>query len=75
MLNCQSCTHQGICAKGAPGHQLCDTRELNKLREDYCYLDRRNYDAKKPLKFVTYQYRPYHNLTPQGGDIFTMMVL
>lgn len=46
---------------------LTTNRELNKLREDYCYLDRRNYDTKKPLNFITYQYRPYQTLTESGG--------
>ncbi len=34
-------------------------RELAGLREDVAYLRRRNYDAQRPWKFITYQYRPY----------------
>lgn len=63
MANCAN----NLCSKGSTIKKTCDTRELNKLREDYCYLDRRNYDTKKPLKMITYQYRPYQVLTKEGG--------
>lgn len=55
------------CVKYAP--DVCNTRELTKLREDLCYLNRRNYDAKKPWKFITYQYRPYPPMTQCGGVV------
>lgn len=46
---------------GAP--DVCGVQELNRLREDVCYLNSRNYQSKKPLKFQTYQWRPYQWLT------------
>ena len=33
--------------------------ELNRLREDPCYIARRDVDTQKPLKFITYHYHPY----------------
>ena len=45
------------------GYEHCPQQELTKLREDRCYLRRRNYDAMKPYKFITYHHHPY------GADI------
>lgn len=45
--------------KGPNEAGFCRQSELNKLREDNCYILRREYDAKKPMKYITYQYRPF----------------
>ena len=39
--------------------RFCNQGELNRLEEDMCYIDRRNYDSRKPLKYVTYHFHPY----------------
>lgn len=45
--------------KGPYEAGFCQQGELNRLREDHCYILRREYDARKPLKYMTYQYRPF----------------
>lgn len=45
------------------GYEFCPQQELTRLREDNCYLRRRNADSMKPFKFITYHHHPY------GADI------
>jgi len=63
---------QSICRPDEYGQpDMCGVQELNRLREDVCYLNTRDYQSKKPLKFQTFQWRPYYWLTgeanPQTG--------
>jgi hypothetical protein len=39
--------------------QFCRQNELTKLSEDNCYLQRRDYDSRKPYRWQTYHYHPY----------------
>lgn len=42
-----------------PVTRFCKQNELTKLSEDQCYLDRRDYDSRKPFKWRTYHHHPY----------------
>lgn len=39
--------------------QFCRQNELNKTREDNCYIQQRDQDSRKPFKLSTYHYHPY----------------
>lgn len=39
--------------------QFCKQHELSRLGEDLCYLQRRDYDSRRPFKWQTYNYHPY----------------
>lgn len=41
------------------GNSLCDIQDLTRVREDQCYINRRNCDSTKPLKYITYHYHPF----------------
>lgn len=42
-----------------PLNRFCKQNELSSLHEDICYMDRRDYDSRKPFKWRTYHYHPY----------------
>ena len=42
-----------------PLTKFCKQNELGKLREDQCYIDRRDEDSRKPFALTTYHYHPY----------------
>lgn len=42
-----------------PITRFCKQNELTKLSEDQCYIDRRDYDSRKPFKWRTYHHHPY----------------
>lgn len=42
-----------------PLTRFCKQNELTKLSEDACYIDRRDFDSKKPFKWQTYNYHPF----------------
>ena len=42
-----------------PITRFCKQNELTKLAEDQCYIDRRDYDSRKPFKWRTYHHHPY----------------
>jgi hypothetical protein len=39
--------------------QFCKQHELSRLGEDLCYIQRRDYDSRRPFKWNTYNYHPY----------------
>lgn len=39
--------------------QFCKQHELSRLGEDLCYLQRKDYDSRRPFKWQTYHYHPY----------------
>jgi hypothetical protein len=39
--------------------QFCKQHELSRLGEDLCYLQRKDYDSRRPFKWNTYHYHPY----------------
>lgn len=39
--------------------RYCNQRDLTATHEDACYISRRDYDSRKPFKYVTYNYHPY----------------
>jgi hypothetical protein len=39
--------------------KFCNQRDLTRTSEDACYIARRDYDSRKPFKYVTYNYHPY----------------
>lgn len=42
-----------------PLTRFCKQNELSKLTEDSCYIDRRDYDSKRPFKWQTYNHHPF----------------
>ena len=39
--------------------QFCKQNELSQLSEDMCYIQRRDYDSRRPFQWQTYHYHPY----------------
>lgn len=51
---------QGKCDSQSNGlGQFCRQNELTKLDEDNCYIQRKDYDSRRPFKWQTYHYHPY----------------
>ncbi len=42
-----------------PVTRFCKQNELSKLSEDQCYIDRRDFDSRKPFQWRTYHHHPY----------------
>lgn len=38
---------------------FCKQNELSRLGEDQCYIQRRDYDSRRPFKLQTYHHHPY----------------
>lgn len=39
--------------------QFCKQQELSSLHEDQCYIDRRDYDSRRPFGLATWHWHPY----------------
>lgn len=39
--------------------QFCRQNELNRVREDNCYIQERDYESRRPFKLTTYHHHPY----------------
>lgn len=55
MIQSKKCQH----VRQNLSNALCSQYDLTRLKEDRCYISRRECDSTKPLKFITYQYHPY----------------
>ena len=39
--------------------QFCRQNELNRVKEDNCYIQQRDYESRRPFALQTYNYHPY----------------
>lgn len=42
-----------------PVTRFCKQNELSRLGEDQCYIERKDYDSRKPFKWRTFHHHPY----------------
>ena len=39
--------------------KFCRQNELNRIKEDNCYIQQRDYESRRPFGLTTYNYHPY----------------